>query len=76
MNTNHVIFDNSLRSFIIGYLTAKGEATWSELKTAIEKWNDSINPNTLSFHLGKLASSGFLTKIELDNPVFRLKENA
>ena len=59
------IFANPLRCFIAAFLAAKEEATWSELKEAIEKWAGRVNPNTLSFHLGKLADAGFISKAEV-----------
>jgi DNA-binding transcriptional ArsR family regulator len=59
------IFANPLRCFIAAFLAAKEEATWSELKEAIEKWAGRVNPNTLSFHLGELSTAGFITKIDV-----------
>jgi DNA-binding transcriptional ArsR family regulator len=59
------IFANPLRAFIAAFIAAKEEATWSELKDAIEKWSGRVNPNTLSFHLGALANAGFITKIDV-----------
>jgi DNA-binding transcriptional ArsR family regulator len=59
------IFANPLRSFIAAFIAVKEEATWSELKDAIEKWAGRINPNTLSFHLGELVSAGFIAKIDI-----------
>jgi len=59
------IFANPLRSFIAALIAVKEEATWSELKDAIEKWAGRVNPNTLSFHLGELSTAGFITKIDV-----------
>jgi DNA-binding transcriptional ArsR family regulator len=59
------IFANPLRCFIAAFLAVKEEATWSELKDAIEKWAGRVNPNTLSFHLGELSIAGFITKIDV-----------
>ena len=59
------IFANPLRSFIAAFLAVKEEATWSELKDAIEKWAGRVNPNTLSFHLGELADAGFIEKVDI-----------
>lgn len=59
------IFANPLRSFIAAFIAVKEEATWSELKDAIEKWAGPINPNTLSFHLGELSTAEFITKIDV-----------
>ena len=59
------IFANPLRSFIAAFLAVKEEATWSELKDAIEKWAGAVNPNTLSFHLGKLTDARFIIKTDV-----------
>ncbi len=59
------LFANPLRSFIAAFIAVKEEVTWSELKDAIEKWAGSVNPNTLSFHLGELAAAGFITKVDI-----------
>ena len=67
------IFANPLRSFIAAFLAVKEEATWSELKDAIEKWAGRVNPNTLSFHLGELADAGFITKVDIrGQPRYRI----
>ena len=67
------IFANPLRSFIAAFLAVKEEATWSELKDAIEKWAGRVNPNTLSFHLGELADAGFITKVNIrGQPRYRI----
>jgi DNA-binding transcriptional ArsR family regulator len=62
---NCEIFANPLRCFIAAFLAVKEEATWSELKDAIEKWAGRVNPNTLSFHLGELSTAGFIAKIDV-----------
>jgi len=67
------IFANPLRSFIAAFIAVKEEATWSELKNAIEKWAEHVNPNTLSFHLGELADAGFITKVDIrGQPRYRI----
>jgi len=67
------IFANPLRSFIAAFIAAKEEVTWSELKDAIEKWGGSVNPNTLSFHLGELGAAGFITKVNIrGQPRYRI----
>jgi DNA-binding transcriptional ArsR family regulator len=69
------IFANPLRAFIAAFIAAKEEATWSELKTAIEEQSGSVNPNTLSFHLGALADAGFITKVDIrGQPRYRIVE--
>jgi DNA-binding transcriptional ArsR family regulator len=59
------VFANPLRSFIAAFIAVKEEVTWSELKDAVEKWAGHVNPNTLSFHLGELIDTGFITKIDI-----------
>ena len=67
------LFANPLRSFIAAFIAVKEEATWSELKDAIEKWAGHVNPNTLSFHLGELIGAGFITKIDIKGqPRYRI----
>jgi DNA-binding transcriptional ArsR family regulator len=67
------VFANPLRSFIAAFIAVKEEATWSELKDAIEKWAGRVNPNTLSFHLGELTDAGFITKVNVrGQPRYRI----
>jgi DNA-binding transcriptional ArsR family regulator len=67
------LFANPLRSFIATFIAAKEEATWSELKSAIEKWTGTVNPNTLSFHLGELMKASFITKVDIrGQPRYRI----
>jgi len=56
------LFSNPLRSLIISFAFVKKEVTWSELKKDLEQITGSINPNTLSFHIGRLIDAGFLDK--------------
>lgn len=68
------VFANPLRSFIALLILAKGEASWSELVSYLKKHvGDDINPNTLSFHIGKLITSGFLEKISIESqPIYKI----
>lgn len=59
------IFSNPLRTFLVSFIAVKGEATWTELKNAIESRSGPINPNTLSFHLGALTTAGYIQKIDI-----------
>lgn len=59
------IFSNPLRSFIVTFIALRGEVTWTELKSALEKWAGRVNPNTLSFHLGELTNAGFIEKVDI-----------
>ena len=70
------LFANPLRTFIATFIAVKEEVTWSELKAAIEKWAGTVNPNTLSFHLGKLIDAGFITKIDIrGQPRYRIVDD-
>ena len=70
------VFSNPLRTFIALFVVAKGEASWSELKSVLEKRSGSINPNTLSFHIGKLIETDFLKKVGSESqPKYRIIED-
>lgn len=70
------IFSNPLRMFIALVLFAKREVAWSELKSDIEKSIGSVNPNTLSFHIGRLMETGFLEKVDIEGqPKYRINED-
>lgn len=56
------VLASPIRNFIAVLAAAKGEITWSSLKSSLEKIHGSINPNTLSFHIGRLIEAGFLLK--------------
>lgn len=69
------VFSNSLRSFIALLIVAKEEVAWSELKSTLEERVGSVNPNTLSFHIGKLMEAGFLEKLDIEGqPRYRITE--
>ena len=69
------VFSNPLRTFIALVLFLKREVTWSELKTDLEKSVGSVNPNTLSFHIGRLIQTGFLDKVNIEGqPKYKIKE--
>jgi len=70
------LFSNPLRTFIATFITVKQEVTWTELKTAIQKWTEQINPNTLSFHLAQLTNAGYITKINIKGqPRYKTTQN-
>ena len=70
------VFSNSLRSFVAVLIVAKGEVAWSELRGTLKKFIGDINPNTLSFHIGKLMDAGFLEKIDIEGqPRYRITED-
>jgi len=69
------VFSNSLRSFIALVVVAKDEVSWSELKSTLEEKVGGVNPNTLSFHIGKLVDGGFLEKFDIEGqPRYRITE--
>lgn len=73
---NYELFGHPLRHFIALVIVAKGETTWSELKSFLEKSGGSVNPNTLSFHIGRLVETGFLDKVKGEGqPRYRINEN-
>ena len=73
---NCELFGNPLRFLIALLIVAKGETTWSELKKFLEKKFGGVNPNTLSFHIGRLMETGFLDKVKGDDqPRYRINEN-
>ena len=70
------LFSSPLRSFIATFIDVRGEVAWSELKTTLEKYVGSINPNTLSFHIGVLLEAGFIDKLNIKGqPRYRIMEN-
>jgi len=73
---NCELFSNPLRTFIALWIVVKGETTWSELKSFLEKSVGRVNPNTLSFHISKLMETGFLDKVRSEGqPRYRVNEN-
>jgi len=70
------LFSNPLRTFIALFIVAKEETTWSELKSFLEKSGGSVNPNTLSFHIGRLMETGFINKVKGEGqPRYRVNED-
>ncbi|MEM2971743.1 MAG: helix-turn-helix domain-containing protein [Candidatus Bathyarchaeia archaeon] len=70
------LFSNPLRCFIVAFITAKKEATWSQLKRTLEEWAGYVNPNTLSFHLGELIKEGFIDKVDVEGqPIYKIVED-
>jgi DNA-binding transcriptional ArsR family regulator len=60
------LFSNPIRCFIVAFIAAKKEVTWSQLKKTLEEWTGFVNPNTLSFHLGELIEGGFIDKVDIE----------
>jgi|SRR4030042_189849 len=59
------LFSHPLRNLVMLLIIAKGEITWTELLKTLRKRFGDVNPNTLSFHLGKLTEAELLEKIEI-----------
>ena len=57
------LFGNPIRSLIALILHSIGEASWADIKSRVELLTGPMNPNTLSFHLGRLMKSGLIRKI-------------
>jgi DNA-binding transcriptional ArsR family regulator len=56
------VFSNPIRSLIVSLVVVKNGITWTELRQNLEELVGEINPNTLSFHIGKLVDAGLLVK--------------
>jgi len=71
------VFASPLRSLIALLVLIKREVVWSELKGSLKKLiGYDINPNTLSFHIGKLIDAGFLDKVDVEGqPLYRIAED-
>jgi len=66
---------NPARVLILAALMALGgEASWSDLKKALELVYGKVNPNFLAFHLRRLISSGIIDKAALEEPRYVLKD--
>ena len=57
------LFSNPARSLIAVILHGMGEASWADIKSHVETLTGPMNPNTLSFHLGRLIKSGLVEKV-------------
>lgn len=66
VSKKHEIFSNPLRALILFFVLRHKEVSWSDLKNFLETNIGKVNPNTLSFHLGRLLDTDLLVKIELD----------
>ncbi len=60
------LLSSPLRNYIITFIAAKGDVAWSDLKSSLEQHFGSINPNTLSFHIGVLLDAGFVDKSNIN----------
>ena len=66
---------NPARVLILAALMALGgEASWSDLKKALELVYGEVNPNFLAFHLRRLISSGIVGKAALEEPRYVLED--
>ena len=71
------VFCNPARALTMSIIVAKGEIAWTELKEKVEGIiGNQINPNTLSFHIGRLISAGYILKIGTkEQPIYKIAEN-
>ena len=64
---------NVYRTMTLGYLVAKKEGTWSDIKKFLESQVGPVNPNTLHFHLKALVQNGFIVaKGSQEKPVYQV----
>lgn len=66
---------NPYRVLILAVVAARVDASWSEVKTALEALLGPVNPNTLAFHINQLVSAGYLERFGPQrSPRYRAKE--
>lgn len=63
---------NPFRALVLAIIVSKNSASWNDIKTTLEKlWGD-FNPNTLVFHLNRLAEAGLVEKVTMgDRQVYK-----
>lgn len=61
------LFSNPIRALISLSMYKLREGRWADIKRELEEIKGPINPNTLSFHLGRLLESGLILKIGPEN---------
>ena len=70
LSEKHEALSSETRLLILTLLSALNEATWSQLKTSMEKaLGRRVNPNVLAFHLRKLLEAGLAKRVERDGEV-------
>jgi DNA-binding HxlR family transcriptional regulator len=71
-------FSNPIRTLITALVLAEKEMSWSQIKEAVEKITGStLNPNTLSFHLGKLVDMEYIQKVGTkEQPAYRVERTS
>jgi hypothetical protein len=67
-------FSNPIRTLITSLILAKNEMNWTQIKETVEKiTGNNINPNTLSFHIGKLVEMEYIEKVGTKGqPIYRI----
>ncbi len=66
------ILANEYRTLILAALIVMEEATWGDLKKVLENIFGYINPNTLAFHINKLAEANFIIRYGSPrSPIYR-----
>jgi len=69
------VFSNPIRSLIVSLAIVRNDITWTELKKNLEELVGEMNPNTLSFHIGKLIDAGLLVKAGTElQPRYKIPE--
>ncbi len=54
---------NSIRVMILAVVAFKGEASWHEIRDFVEGFVGDVNPNTLAFHINRLAEAGYIARV-------------
>ncbi|MCE4612294.1 MAG: helix-turn-helix domain-containing protein [Desulfurococcales archaeon] len=69
----HELLSHRVRVLILAAVSALGEASWTDIKTVLEKLLGPVNPNTLAFHIRKLVGEGVLERIgSHESPIYKL----
>lgn len=68
------VFSSPIRSLITALILAEKEMTWTEIKETVEQiTGNSMNPNTLGFHIGKLVEMEYIEKVGTkEQPMYRI----
>jgi hypothetical protein len=69
------LLSNPLRALILAFLIRKKESNWSEIKQFLEKHVETVNPNTLQFHLRVLIQESAIVRSGSENNVLYRIEN-
>jgi len=72
------VFSNPIRTLILSLVFAGNEMNWTQIKEAVERiTGNDINPNTLSFHIGKLVEMEYIQKVGTkEQPIYRIAKTS